>query len=63
MDDNGEQLLELIAFCSGKNPPNLKCDIPAGVKRAEKALLLFKQFDDILRYLKADGALLNHIRP
>lgn len=33
------------------------------MKKPERSVLLFKQYDDIIRYLKADGALLNHIRP
>lgn len=38
-------------------------EIPEGTKRAEKALLLFKTYDDLIRGLKGDGALLNHMRP
>ncbi|EAR97253.2 flagellar associated protein (macronuclear) [Tetrahymena thermophila SB210] len=63
VDDNGDQLIELVNFCSGKSISNLKCDLQNGMKRAEKSILLFKQYDEIIRYLKAEGALLNHIRP
>ena len=33
------------------------------VKRVEKSLMLYNQWDHLIRELKKEGALLNHIRP
>ncbi|EGR27619.1 hypothetical protein IMG5_193180 [Ichthyophthirius multifiliis] len=40
-----------------------KANIEAHTKRAVKVERLYKQYDDIIKILKQDGALLNHIRP
>lgn len=33
------------------------------MKKSEKALLYYQQYDNLIRFLKMEGAYLNHIRP
>ena len=60
--NNGLQMFELLIFLVGKIPP-FKAKIEQNMKRMEKVQLLIKQYEDLIIYLKQNGALLNTIRP
>ena len=59
---HGAQVFELIAYLTGKMPA-FKAKIDGNFKRLERIRLVHKQYDDLIRYLKENGALLNTIRP
>jgi len=59
---NGSQIYDLIQFLTGKTPAG-KASLTLITKKAEKIKALHKQYDDLLRVLKENGALLNTIRP
>ena len=64
VENNGAQIFELLAFIAGsKNTTQFKAQIEKSMKRSERAMVLFKQYDDLLRFLKMEGAFLNHTRP
>lgn len=60
--NNGAQIFELMSFLVGKLP-NFKEKIDLTMKRGEKVQKLMKQYQELLLYLKQNGALLNTIRP
>ena len=62
INNNGAQIFELLTFLVGKFP-NFKEKIELNMKRGEKVQKLMKQYQDLLLYLKQNGALLNTIRP
>lgn len=62
LENNGAQLFELITYLTGKAPPG-KAALAGITKKAEKVQILHKQYDDLIRSLKENGALLNTIRP
>lgn len=62
INNNGSQLFELMTFLIGKSL-NFKAKIEDNMKRGEKIQLLLKQYDDLIKYLKENGGLLNTIRP
>jgi len=62
IENNGAQLFELMAYLTGKAPQG-KAVLTNITKKLEKVQILFKQYDDFLRMLKENGALLNTIRP
>lgn len=59
---NGTPLYEFIYFLTGKNAPGMLRNISA-VNGKELARLLYKQYEDLITYLKSQGALLNTLRP
>lgn len=58
---NGAPLYEFIYFMTGRNPPGMIKNIHA-VNSKELARLLYKQYEDLITFLKSQGALLNTIR-
>lgn len=62
MDSNGGQIFELLTFLTGKNYP-FKARLEGVTKKSEKIKIIYKQYDDLLRNLKENGALLNTFRP
>jgi len=60
--NNGLQIFELLTFLIGKSL-GFKVKIEINSKRGEKVQLLIKQYEDLIKYLKENGALLNTIRP
>ncbi|EGR28301.1 hypothetical protein IMG5_179020 [Ichthyophthirius multifiliis] len=65
IENNGEQLYDLLIFLAGQKSPLIqtKVNIPTTCNRTQIVNLLFQQYDSLIRLLKQDGALLNHIRP
>jgi len=59
---NGQQIYELIAFLTKRNPPQMT-KIDSTLKKSAKIDLLHKQYSDLLHFLKENGAMLNTIRP
>lgn len=59
---NGAHLFELMSFLIGKWLP-FRAKIELTMKRLEKVQLLMKQYEDFIKYMKENGALLNTIRP
>lgn len=62
IENNGGQIFELIAFLTGKVPP-CKASLANVTNKTERIRVLWKQYDDLIRMLKENGALLNTIRP
>ena len=62
VESNGSQIYELIQFLTGKMPQG-RVNLALITKKAEKVKLLYKQYDDLIRVLKENGALLSTIRP
>lgn len=64
---NGQQMYDLISYLSGKRPPgqaNSKALATANQANAKEALnVLRQQYDDLINYLKVNGAHLNTVRP
>ena len=56
-------MFELLTFLTGKTNFAYKANIENNMKRIDRAEALFKQYDEMIRVLKIEGALLNHIRP
>jgi hypothetical protein len=63
IEHNGQEIFDLLAFLTGKSAFPYKANVDANMKRLERAEHLFKQYDELIRVLKVEGALLNHIRP
>jgi hypothetical protein len=65
ISSGGTQIFELIFFLTGKNlPQKAKFDSnQKNMKKIDKMTILLKQYTDLIKYLKENGALLNHIRP
>lgn len=63
IEHNGQELFDLLTFLTGKMNFSPRATIDANMKRLERAEHLFKQYDELIRVLKIEGALLNHIRP
>lgn len=63
IEHNGQQIFELITFLTGKTSFPFKANLEGVTKRQDKVERLYKQYDDLIRMLKQEGALLNHIRP
>lgn len=59
---NGSQIFELISFLTKRNPPQA-AKIDLNSKRLLKIDALYKQYNDLLHFLKENGAMLNTIRP
>lgn len=59
---NGGPLFELISFLTGRNL-SCKVKIDVKMKRGEKISSLMKQYTEVIKLLKEEGALLNTIRP
>lgn len=59
---SGAPLYDLIHTLSGKAPPSQAKNSPASAGKDQVALL-YKQYEDLLDYLKKYGALLNTVRP
>mmetsp|Transcript_30929 Transcript_30929/g.28114 ORF Transcript_30929/g.28114 Transcript_30929/m.28114 type:complete len:233 (-) Transcript_30929:504-1202(-) len=62
IEDDGAQLFEMIQHLTGKNL-QVKAKFEGVNNRRERILVLHKQYDDLIRLLKENGALLNTIRP
>lgn len=62
INNNGIQIFELMTFLIGKSL-NFKAKIDDNMKRGEKIQLLLKQYEELIKYLKENGGLLNTIRP
>jgi len=56
-------MFDLLSFLTGKSSYAYKATVETSMKRIERAEHLFKQYDEMVRVLKVEGALLNHIRP
>ena len=52
----------MVAYLSGKNT-NMQQKVDPNMKRIDKVKILVKQYEDLIRLLKEQGALLNSIRP
>ncbi|KAL4497051.1 hypothetical protein ABPG72_002207 [Tetrahymena utriculariae] len=65
VEDSGDQLYELLQFLVGSKSPLMetKAVFEGALNRTERSLLLYQQYDSLIRLLKQDGALLNHVRP
>lgn len=64
VEHQGDQLFELLSnLQGGKNLAAMKATIDKNLKRSDRAKQLFDQYDQLIRFLKQEGALLNHIRP
>ncbi|KAL4498636.1 hypothetical protein ABPG72_019754 [Tetrahymena utriculariae] len=63
IESNGFQVFDILTYLSGKTTFNFKANIDSSTKRLEKIEKLYKQYDELIRTLKVEGALLNHIRP
>ncbi|EGR27115.1 hypothetical protein IMG5_201370 [Ichthyophthirius multifiliis] len=64
IEHNGSQIFELIFFLTGNNQcQSLKANINSLLPKNEQIQKIYKQYDDLLRFLKKEGAFLNHIRP
>ena len=61
LENNGAQFFELITYLTGKAPG--RAALEKVTKKNERIQLLYKQYDDLIRSLKENGALLNNIRP
>lgn len=59
---NGAHVFELINFLTGKNL-SFKEKIDSKWKRSDKIAALLRQYQQLIKYLKEEGALLNTIRP
>ena len=55
-------MFDLITYLTNKTLA-FKIKIDNHLPRVGKVIALVKQYDDLLRYLKENGALLNTIRP
>ena len=62
VSSNGQQIYEMISFLTKKNPPQMS-KIEANAKKLTKIETLYKQYCDLLHFLKENGAMLNTIRP
>jgi len=62
IEADGSQIFEMIQYLTGKNIGS-KAKLDSVKSRKEKISLIYKQYDDLIRTLKENGALLNHIRP
>lgn len=58
----GSPLFDLIHSLSGKSPPGMMKNAP-NTSQKDLVKLLYKQYEDLLDYLKKFGALLNNVRP
>lgn len=63
INSNGGQIFEMITFLTGKSSFPYKTAIDPNWKRMQKSEALYKQYDELIRSLKVEGALLNHSRP
>lgn len=64
IEHNGQELFEIITFFTGRTQFPFKAVIESHtMKRSDKVQKLYKQYDELIRTLKTEGALLNHIRP
>lgn len=63
IESNGSQLFELIAYLTGKAPTGKFNPNASFSKKLDKVKALYQQYDEIIRSLKVNGALLNNIRP
>jgi len=62
VESGGEQLFELLAFFGEKQRFAFK-KLAASGKKLARLQALYQQYDELVRQLKANGALLNNIRP
>ncbi|CAD8117028.1 unnamed protein product [Paramecium sonneborni] len=62
INSNGQQIFELITFLTGKQNFSYKQNVDPNWKKSQRAEALYKQYDEMIRQLKIEGALLNHIR-
>ena len=62
IENHGLQLFETISFLSGKNL-NFNAKIDLDMKKSEKIEIILRQYENLIKYLKENGALLNTIRP
>ena len=62
IESDGDIVFELVTYLAGK-PLTFKQNIDQNMKKLEKLTALVKQYDDLIRFLKEQGALLNSIRP
>ena len=58
----GAPLFDLIHSLSGKTPPG-QIKSTSNLPHKDLVKLLYKQYEDLLDYLKKYGALLNNVRP
>ena len=63
IENNGVEILELITYLTGRQHLSYKVNMEGVSKRVDRCQKLFKQYDDMIKQLKTEGALLNHIRP
>lgn len=60
--NDGGPIFDLIFYLTNRQLP-LRGKFDQITKKSEKLPLLLKQYEELLRYLKENGALLNNIRP
>jgi hypothetical protein len=63
IEHNGSEIFELISFLTGRANFPFRANLDGVSKRVDRSARLYKQYDDLVRQLKTEGALLNHIRP
>ena len=62
IETHGTQIFDLMQYLTGKSLP-FRANLSHVNSKTEKVKLLVKQYDDLIRLLKENGALLNTIRP
>jgi len=63
VEHNGHEIFELITFLTGRGSFNFRCSIESNMKRLDRVQKLHTQYSELIKMLKTEGALLNHIRP
>ncbi|EWS70940.1 flagellar associated protein, putative (macronuclear) [Tetrahymena thermophila SB210] len=63
IEQNGSPVFDLITFLTGRTQFPFRAQIDHLTKRTEKSKKLMSQYDELIRSLKVEGGMLNHIRP
>jgi hypothetical protein len=66
INQNGAQIFELVQFLSGKKPPGQvsRAALTAASQNAKDFLkMVVQQYEDLINFLKVNGAHLNTVRP
>ena len=66
INQNGQHIFDLVAYLSGKRPPGQasKAALAANSQNAKDYIkVLVQQYEDLINFLKVNGAHLNTVRP
>ena len=66
INQNGQQAFDLVAYLSGKKPPGQASKVAlaaSGQNAKDYIKVLVQQYEDLINYLKVNGAHLNTVRP